>query len=138
MARPESGQRPWDITGSSSEVPKSSHEIQQSAMELGDFLSHSPIDLVRIESVLPSAKLGTMYSIYVGRVMENAGDNGENIAILHRTNSVSVELLKHSLELMSKRKRRKHKAVLKNLKIIEIIVGNAFNWGDPFNARADN
>ncbi|HYM65636.1 MAG TPA: hypothetical protein VES68_04130 [Candidatus Sulfotelmatobacter sp.] len=137
MARPESEQRPDIVRNFSPEISESLSKNQQNAVNLAGFLDGSPIHFVNIDAVVPSKPFGLMYSVTLGRVIEE-DSMGNQRAMIHKTDNVSVGLLTDTLNLMSKKKRKKHKVVLQNLKLLKSVISDPSNWGDPFNTRGDN
>ena len=122
--------------------------IHNSTNELADFLSQAPIDSISVESVIPSTKIGIMYSLYVGRKI-GVNDEGAPVFQMLRTNNASVEILQNALALNrqedkgKKHKRRNslkrmEKVLDRNLKLIEEVISEPTYWKNPHNARIDN
>jgi hypothetical protein len=109
----------------------SRESVEQNAIELGAFLSDSGVDLIAVTSIIPSTKIGISYTVALGRRIK---DHDGNEAInWHYADNRSIDLLQNSLDLMSKKDRKKHKDIRKNLKSIREVVSNPEYWNSPFN-----
>ena len=117
--------------------PVSREAIQENAIALASFLNDAPINAVKVLTVIPSVNYGLMYTVLIGRV-RGIEEDGTVAGEFYTTDNVPIRLLGHSLELMSKKKRKKYRTIRQNLALIRAVVTNPASWGEPFNARKDN
>lgn len=129
---------PWDLQHYSAEpAPVTPSEIQESAIELSEFLNDTPINLINVDHVIPSAKLGFMYTVTIGRIISK-DENGLITANLYTTNSMAVRMLETEIKAMGKKKRKQLKQISQNIDFINEVVRDPSNWKEPFNVREDN
>ena len=120
-----------EIFSSAKSDINSRETIEQNAIELGEFLSDSKVDLIAVTSVIPSSEIGFLYTVALGRKIKDS--DGDESIIWHTADNTSIDLLQNSLDSKSKKQRKKHKDVRKNLKLIRDVVSNPEYWNSPFN-----
>jgi hypothetical protein len=107
------------------------NELQVRARALGDFLDGPHFETAHVTSVMPTT-MGIFYRLTLFRKQE------DGTTLMHLTDSGAVRLLKEGIKSMSRKKRKKVKAISKNLKLIGKIVNDTQYWNMPYNQRGDH
>lgn len=107
------------------QIERATLDVTARSVELATFLEGAPVDTIRIDSVIAHATMGVMYRITLCKEMES---DSQKIQMILRTDNMAFERLEVGFCLMSKKKRRKHKSVLRRMKEIEDYVADATNW----------
>ncbi len=103
--------------------------IAEKSLELSAFLSSGIVDTIRMDSVFPIKDMGVFYSVSLFKAID-----GEQ-SMVYKTDSSVVRMLSHSIKLMDKKDRKKHKTLRKNLKLIKRVAHDPDFWNKPFDMR---
>lgn len=134
-------QTPWEMNildqeDSLEEKPS----LAKEAHDFAKFISDSPVNLVIINSVIPTVNYGTFYSVTVGTIesFEKTPQGAEITANAFSVDNRILDLIEDSLDGMTEEEQEETTILRKNLFLIRSAVTDPFNWDDPFNTRSDN
>jgi len=142
MARSETEQRVWDIKiANPQKPPEEEPSLTEMAHDFAQFISNSPVNLVLVNSVIPTKNFGTFYSVTVGTI-ESFEQTPEGAEITANAFSVSSDVLDLIIDNLDRESENGGGAInsmlRKNLLVILNDALNQSNWGNPFSARTDN
>ena len=110
---------------------------QHKLIELAQFLKGPQPDLIRVNSIIPSTNFGIVISFTLGKTIAIT-EEGDKVVNSCTSDGSAIRNLARSLDLMSKKDRKKHKDVVRNLKAVSEYLDNPLNWGDQLNTGRES
>jgi hypothetical protein len=134
--RAESDNKPWEFDPDTPEfIPQSQQDLEQKTIELAQFLSGAPVDMIKINSIIPSTNFGFLLNLTLGKIISSETNN---IMLIYNTDASALSHLEDEIGVMRKKKRKELTDITNNIKTIKEYVINPLNWGPPFNTGKES
>jgi hypothetical protein len=133
----ETNNKPWEVDPFKEEqILQSAPDLQEKTIELAQFLKGAPLDMIQINSVIPSTNFGLLLNLTLGKVISH--ESGANVMLIYNTEGTALSNLENNLNFMKKKKRKEHKDVINNINSIKDFVTNPLNWGPQYNTGRES